>query len=156
MIIDSLPNWRQYRLTPAWDTIFNFLTSLTPSAEEKEYPLQDRDIYAKIMSYTTRLPEQSKLEAHRQYVDIQMPLLGADGIECHPLDGLKIDKPYDEKSDAILFIRPGAPFVAINLIPRQFAILFPQDVHAPGLALHSAPSKVKKAVVKVRTNLLIN
>ena len=59
MIIDKLENWEHYHFGPGWKRAFEFLTTLTPDAEEKKYELQGEEIFAQVMSYETKKPEAS-------------------------------------------------------------------------------------------------
>jgi biofilm protein TabA len=154
MIIDQLKNWRQYHHGDAWECTFEFLLSLTPDTEEKKYMLRDDRIFARVMSYETKQPEDAVLEAHRKYVDIQAVLVGAEGFECFPADSLGIDKAYDDSKDVEFYKHTEPGPVRIDLSPGTFLTLFPQDAHMPGLILNDSPEVVKKVVVKIDIALL--
>ncbi len=138
----------------SWECAFEFLLSLTPDAEEKEYKLNGDRIFARVMSYETKLPEDAVLEAHRRYVDIQMVLSGSEGFECFPIDSLEIDKLYDELKDVEFYRRTAPGPVRIDMYPGMFLTLFPQDAHMPSLMINDTPDVVKKVVVKLDIKLL--
>ncbi|MGC9329842.1 MAG: YhcH/YjgK/YiaL family protein, partial [Candidatus Hinthialibacter sp.] len=77
MIFDEMGYWENYPLGPAWETAFTFLKTLAPDAEEKKYPIEGDDIFARVMSYETKPREEAVLEAHMKYVDIQTVLYGS-------------------------------------------------------------------------------
>lgn len=154
MIFDQISNWELYPYGTAWEKSFEFLSRLTPDAEEKEYPIEGKDIYARVMSYDTRPPEKATLEAHMQYVDIQATLVGSEAMEIFPTQQPDIQSPYNETKDVILFKRtPDAP-VKIVVNSGFFAVFFPDDAHMPQLMAGDRPETIKKVVVKVRRELL--
>lgn len=154
MIIDELQHWRSYPLGPAWDKAFDFLISLSPDVQDGEYPLQGKEIFARIMSYDTRGPESAVLEAHREYVDIQTVLLGRERIEWFPVHGLEVHTPYDESKDAEFFSRPHPGPARVDLCHGMFAAFFPQDAHMPCLTVGDRPEQVRKVVVKIKAEIL--
>ena len=89
MIVDRLHNYTCYPFGKAWQLAFDFLLSLNHDAEEKKYPLHGDDLFAIVMSYETRTPETSELEAHRKYLDIQAVLTGEEGIGWCQADELR-------------------------------------------------------------------
>ncbi|TLD40592.1 MAG: putative beta-D-galactosidase [Candidatus Jettenia ecosi] len=154
MIIDRLGNWETYFSGAAWKCVFDFLTSLKPDVEEKEYTLQGTDILARIMSYETRLPNIAMLEAHQKYIDIQTVLIGAEGIEWFPIDALQIKIPYNMEKDVEFYHRPRMCPARVDACPGTFVVLFPKDAHIPQLVVGDSTKLVKKAVVKVNGALV--
>ena len=55
---------------------------------------------------------------------------------------------YDSDKDCTIFKGEGT---FINLEEKHFCILFPSDIHMPGIAIH-IPKPVRKVVVKVKTD----
>ena len=69
-------------------------------------------------------------------------------IQWAPLAGLtEVTQPYDDVKDAALFALT-ADVVPVPLHTGHFAILFPDDAHAPCCAWGD-PAEVLKVVVKV-------
>ena len=155
MITDRLENWRQYFSHPVWETAFTFLASLGPDSPENDFiSLQERDIYARIMSYETKSLEVSDIEAHNDYIDIQMSLAGGEGIGWYARAPLTPKTTYDAERDFVLLEVPAAPGATVRNTPGQFTVLFQDDAHMPGLNLDASPQIVKKVVVKIRAGLL--
>jgi YhcH/YjgK/YiaL family protein len=154
MIVDRLEHYRCYPFGKAWQLAFDFLRSLSADAEEKKYHLQGDDLFAIVMSYETRSPETSELEAHRKYLDIQAVLTGEEVIGWHQADALQIDKPYDAGKDVELYKHPAQGMLRVDLFPGNFMALFPHDAHMPSLMIQQAPVFTKKVVVKVGMHLL--
>lgn len=154
MIFDQISNWEQYPYGAAWEKAFEFLNTVALGAEEKEYPLQGKDIFARVMSYNTMPPEEAQLEAHVQYVDIQTTFAGSEAMEIVPTHQPEILSPYNEEKDVIFFERDQNAPAKIIVSPGVFAVFFPDDAHMPQLMVGDQREKVVKVVVKVRRDLL--
>ena len=95
----------------------------------------------------TPLADDSMVEAHREYVDIQMPLSGPETIGVLTMNADQLSRPFDTVKDAVLFKAKTAPR---TLHPGEFAVFMPPyGAHAPG---HSADGDrtIRKVVIKVR------
>lgn len=155
MIVDRLEHWAAYPLGAAWECAVDFLTSISANAEEQRYPLQGDDVYALVMSYETRCPDSALFEAHRGYVDVQAVLSGSEALEWASIEELQVESPFDSDKDVELYRRCEKGATRVSLFPGTFVLLLPHDAHMPGLVLGDAPERVKKAVVKVRVELLL-
>ncbi len=154
MIVDRLEHYRCYPFGNAWQMAFDFLLSLPHDAEEKKYPLLGDDLFAIVMRYETRSPENSELEAHRKYLDIQAVITGEEGIGWSQIDALEIDTPYDGGKDVELYKHPKQGLLRVDLLPGNFMALFPHDAHMPSLMTQQTPVCIKKVVVKLGVHLL--
>ncbi|MBA3025819.1 MAG: DUF386 domain-containing protein [Sulfurimonas sp.] len=154
MIIDSLENSQFYHFGSEWKKAFDFLNSLTAESEDKKYIIQGDDIFALVMSYTTASQEESMLESHQNYVDIQTTLRGAEAFECFYTDKLKIKTPYDASKDAAFYTYTPYYRTRVNVTPETFVMLYPHDAHMAGLMIDGKPEFIKKVVVKIKKELL--
>ncbi len=154
MILDRLENYTRYFASKEARLAFDYLLALCPDTPDGDYPIRGEDIYARVMSYETRSVEAAKLEAHRRYIDIQTALVGAEGIEWVPLHGLEPRAPYDEIKDVQHFVRPGKDLCRINVFPGTFALFLPEDAHMPQLIVGPKAAQIKKAVIKIKVELL--
>lgn len=155
MIHDRLENWKLYFNTQLWQSAFDKLTRLTPESEECDrIPIQGTDIYASIMSYQTCTPDETKLETHDVYIDIQVSLLNSEAIDWFPRGILEVKTPYDPDHDRTFYHRPVISPVRINNYPGFFTVLFPDDAHMPKLITGDKSEKVKKVVIKMRKTLI--
>lgn len=88
--------------------------------------------------------ERKKLETHRSYIDIQLPIEGSFPLEWHDIDSCKnVFQEYSADKDVMLYSDP--PLFTVHLVPDMFAVLFPEDAHAPQPPM----TRTKKAIVKV-------
>ncbi len=75
---------------------------------------------------------QQMLEAHRRYIDIHVPQSGEETIGWAPTPNLKnCITPYNDEKDIEFY--GDAPQCLFSVHPGQFAILFPEDAHAPNI-----------------------
>ena len=85
------------------------------------------------------------LEAHRQYADIHVLLDGCEQIGWRPLgDVADVRQPYDAATDCALY--GDRPTSWATLRPGHFAIVFPEDPHAPLVGR----GHIRKAIGKVK------
>lgn len=78
--------------------------------------------------------EKARLEAHRKYIDIHVPLKGTEIIGWAPAAQLKYEQePYVEDRDIAFY--GDAAHSLLHVKKGQMAILFPDDAHAPNIGL---------------------
>ncbi|HRZ86418.1 MAG TPA: YhcH/YjgK/YiaL family protein [bacterium] len=155
MIVDRIERFETYfGKSASIEKIANFLKTLSPAAEEKEYEIDGRDIFARVMSYETVARREGKVEAHDEYADIQASIAGSEEIEWLPRKGLAEAAAYDRKKDVLFFAKPARPLCAIRNVPGSFSLFFPEDAHMPKLMDGGLPGRVKKVVVKIRVSIL--
>ena len=156
MVHDALENWPLYFNSAPWRCAFEFLASLLATSEDSgRISLQGDDLYAMIMSYQTCSPDESVLETHDEYIDIQMSLVNSEAIDWFPRHILEVKVPYDHSLDRTFYHRPDIAPVRINNFPGYFTVLHPDDAHMPKLMTVGKAELVKKVVVKMRRTLLL-
>jgi biofilm protein TabA len=148
MITDCLANAHNYPLGPAWEKAFDFLKTVNDSTPDGKYPIQGEDMFAMVMSYQTKKPDEAKFEAHKKYADIQSTLIGAEGIAVVDTAKMKVTVPYLAEKDVEFYETPETIPMLVDVYPGYFAFLLPQDCHMPQLAVGN-PQYIKKVVVKI-------
>lgn len=89
--------------------------------------------------------EKARLESHRRYIDIHVPLSGVETIGWAPVSSLvNVTEPYDESRD-IAFYGDSAQSM-LHLRPGQIAVFYPEDAHAPNIGIGAH----RKLCVKIR------
>jgi YhcH/YjgK/YiaL family protein len=117
------------------------------------YDLQGRDIYVQVNHLTTKPLAETRPEIHRAYIDVQFLASGRERI------GVADDTGHNEVAEDalaerdVLFYRAAEGETMLEMVPGNFAILFPADVHRPGCQA-DGPLAIRKAIVKVRVSLL--
>jgi YhcH/YjgK/YiaL family protein len=114
--------------------------------EPGRHDVQGDEAFALVSDYQTRTPAGAFWEAHRRHVDVQFVHRGVERIAYGDL-ALFQSAPYDAERDLIVATGKSDRFVEVG--PGGFAILFPHDVHMPGLT-GVRQEAVRKVVVKVR------
>ena len=146
MILDSLKNLGSYEaLSPNFAKAIEFILKSDLSA----LPLGRNEIcgdlvYANVMEAKPKSKEEARLEIHRKYIDIQIPISGNELMGYTPLAELPAPD-YVESDDAALYPAGIVARDYFNVKNDQFVIFFPQDGHAPAIT----PVALKKVVVKV-------
>ncbi|MDQ8192938.1 YhcH/YjgK/YiaL family protein [Coraliomargarita sp. SDUM461004] len=148
MIVDKSNNASQYTMCSAWKKAFDFIHEVTPETPDGRYEIDGARIYALVMSYMTKQPSEGKLEAHKQYADIQVILSGEERIAVTSTDFLKSSEAYNPKQDLVFYECPDSFSAQINLRTGDFAFFLPQDAHMPMICIDQ-PKSVKKLVVKI-------
>ncbi len=149
MIYDKIDNLKTYTcLSDDIRVALEYLRQVTPEVEKGVHEINPR-VKAIVSEYTTKLVNENGYEAHRQYIDIQYLVRGAEKMCCLPLEYLEETTPYNGEGDAALYKEKTVCPQNLLLGNGYFAILFPQDGHMPGLCV-DAPLPVKKIVIKVR------
>ena len=138
MILDSLSNTASIeQLHPLFKKAFDFLKSTDFSTKEAGK--------ISIAEPVGKSKDAAKMETHNKYIDIQMPLTTTETMGWKATKELKkITQPYNEEKDITFFA--DTPTTYIQVQPGEFAIFFPEDGHAPGIA----EGNFKKVIVKVR------
>ncbi len=151
MIVDHIDNWNKYSLGEAWEKAFAFLENLSADAEEKEYPIDGDEIFARVMSYATKedADPNAVLEAHRKYADVQMALVESERIAVYPTHLLSTKGGFLVERDVEFFEYQEPARLQLSMYPGTFALLLPQDAHMPGLFTETKGAEVKKVVVKI-------
>ncbi|MBO7381938.1 MAG: YhcH/YjgK/YiaL family protein [Muribaculaceae bacterium] len=89
-------------------------------------------VFAKYEAAAMGPAEKARLEAHRRFIDIHVPLTSEETIGWRPVCDLRnCVAPYDEEADIIFY--GDAAQALIPVLPGQFAICFPEDAHAPNI-----------------------
>ncbi len=147
MILDSLHNASRYTdLHPHFRQAFDYLQQTDFSKlDDGTIELHGREIYVTIATNVGK--NTAPLEAHRNYIDIQMPLSGEEQIGWKPtIDCKTISETYDAQRDIEFFADEFDN--KITLKPGQFVIFFPEDAHAPAMA----NNVLRKLVLKIKIN----
>ncbi|MBK5271988.1 MAG: YhcH/YjgK/YiaL family protein, partial [Bacteroidia bacterium] len=87
----------------------------------------------------------AKFECHNKNIDIQLCISGNEHIGWKPREKCVIEYGgYNEEKDVQFY--SDTPDMYFQLTDGQFAIFFPEDVHAPMIG----ESEIKKLVIKVK------
>lgn len=149
MIQDTLDNSTRYEaLSPRFAKAFSFLRSVDGTQALGRHDIDGDDVFALVQTYATKPIESALFEAHRKYIDIQFVHSGRETILWAPLAAMKEQTmAHDEAKDAALW-KLVPDVTPLHMSAGHFAILFPQDAHAPCVEWETS-AQVFKVVVKV-------
>ncbi len=145
MILDHLSRAEKYfNVHSGFKHAFAYLNSADlRSLSEGRHDIEGDDLYI-IIANDAAGNERRKLETHRRYIDIQLAIDGSFPLEWRDVDSCKhIAEEYDNEKDVKFFNDP--PLFTVQMISDMFAVVFPEDAHAPQPPMTS----VKKVIVKV-------
>lgn len=87
-------------------------------------------------------------ESHRNYIDIQVLVVGEELMEIADISILPVTTPYDADRDVIIYGDYRTTSI-LRLGVGYGAVFFPEDAHMPNLRVGADPVFVRKTVVKV-------
>lgn len=150
MIATNLDNIEhQVPMTPLMKKALDFLRCSNISRlPEGRVDIDEERVFAIVQRYETMPIEAPKFEAHRKYIDIQYIVSGEEIIGWAPIERMKITDAYDADKDVCLGTAAEGQWTPFSLKEGQLAVFWPEDGHAPKLAVN-APLRVMKIVVKV-------
>jgi biofilm protein TabA len=148
MIIDSLENAGRYTsIHPLFAEAFEYIKTLDlKNAEIGKTDLSD-GLKIIVAEKVGMKQEESvaKFECHNQNIDIQLCISGKEQMGWKPRQSCSSAKgEYNAEKDVLFY--NDAPDMFFELTDNQFAIFFPEDVHAPMIG----DEVIKKLIVKVK------
>ena len=132
MIKDHINNAHQYDdLHPNFRSVLEILQSLNLDALQPGHiELDGNYIYININETKSKNKEEAKLESHRRYIDIQMPLSDKEtfGVKSTTNCTNPIGE-FDTERDILFYEDTPTEYITLN--KGEFIIFFPDDAHAP-------------------------
>ena len=147
MIYDKLVNMGLYKgMNKNLDTAIDFILSHDLNELPLGKTVVDGDnVYINVMDAKASPVEERAYEIHKNYMDIQMDLVGVERIDTGDFTKMEIDE-YNEEKDVA---KATADDLAGCLIgPGNFIICMAGEPHKPNIAV-SEDTVLKKAVCKV-------
>ena len=148
MITDKLKNIGIYKgLNSNLDLAIEYIliNDISAFAAGRHTIVEDK-LYLNVDEYTTKSLTEGKLEKHNNFLDIQIVLKGNELIGYTALDNQEVITEYSAENDVAFYKGTN------TLMPLQkgyFMILFPDDLHMPGIT-DNKPCEIKKLVFKVK------
>jgi len=146
MILDSLENVHRYTaLYKGFPKAIDFLlrSDLNELPVEK-YEIDKDRVYAMVAKDSGCKKEDSLLEIHEKYIDIQLVLAGTDEMGWKSITSCNHPAgEYDKDADIQFFT--DDPDIWLPVEPGFFVIFFPEDAHMPMISA----GQLHKVVVKV-------
>ena len=96
----------------------------------------------------TQPREDGQIEAHRNYIDVQIMLDGGETVYYADIEDLRETVPYSEEKDAAFYKAGGQP---ARIEKGMFYVVLPHDGHMPCREL-DGPGTYRKIVLKIKWN----
>lgn len=151
MILDSIRCLNRYNsINPLFSEVTKFLSR--PDIAELpngRHEIDGDHVYAIVMRADGRSKEESQLEIHNKYIDVQVVLDGVEtmGWKARANCSAPVDN-YDADKDFQFYTDSAETWVDVHA--GQLAIFFPEDAHAPLVST----GFIHKVVVKVADQAL--
>lgn len=147
MIFDTLENIKNYEGLGRVYTALQFLAKNDfKSMDLGRYELDGDNIFYMVQSYETD-PEKTISEAHKKYIDIQFMVEGEEIIGVAPMNCKKTETQAIPENDVWSYECKTEP---LTLFSGSFMVLYPNDLHCPGVATNNKAGQCRKVVVKVK------
>lgn len=147
MIYDKLENLETY--TPVSERLAQGLRLLKTIdfsvMSDGKYEVDGENLFYMLQSYESKEKNDCP-ESHKKYIDIQYLLSGEELIGVGALSDMTEEVSANPEGD--IWFHHG-PLSNVRIGNGYFAVLFPQDAHAPCIAVDK-PVPIRKVVVKVR------
>jgi len=135
------------------EIILTVKQQLESGIENGKYPIEGDEAFFFVVDDHTQPLRERRAEIHDQYLDVQILLEGEEmfGYSLHPFTSIQDDQLADKD---VAFSRAVVEEKHVTLGPGDFVIFYPGQPHRPLIAV-TRPMPVRKAVIKVHKNLLV-
>jgi len=137
LYFDSVPRFREFM--QFFDA--NDLEEL-PACRLK---LMGDDLFVNINDFQGKAEQDCRLEAHRDYIDIQIPMASEKMGWKAQEDCQQVLSDYNEDKDIEFY--KDAPTAQFIVPAGHFVVFFPSDAHQPGIA---PGQNYRKIIVKTK------
>ncbi len=151
MISDVLNNFSRYPTVPGYPEIMSFLASHDVfSLPDGDYPVAEGLVTSRVFSYQTRPPLELDFEIHREHLDVQVILAGAECMMmANPEQLIETKTPFIPMSGDWHFFTAKGFLTRLAITRGSFAVFYPYEPHKPNCMVE-APAEVRKIVFKVK------
>ncbi len=155
MILGNIHHLDEKAIYPkAIQTALDYLSSQDfNTIEVGKYAIEGEDIFALVQELETDFVENRRPEAHEQFVDIQYLVNGFEQMGHAVLNEQSIVKEDMRPEKDVIFYENPPGERLLTMLPGDFAIFFPTDIHRPGCEYKELMT-IKKVVVKIRYTIL--
>lgn len=137
---------RYYSLHPLFKQLFDYVKTHDLSQVPAErITLDGERLFINVADASLKSPEEQVLEVHRRYIDVHFPLSNNEVMGWSPLQGLQTESvnPFNDEDDYAVYAEAAQTYLTIR--PGEFAIVWPEDAHAPIIG----EGKLRKLIAKV-------
>lgn len=148
MILETLNNTALIEaLHPRFGQLFAYLrTHDLSSVPAGRVELDGENLFINVADATLLPREEQKLEVHRAYIDVHIPLSGPEVIGWRSLSDIDVapEAPFDTAGDFALYAASASTYLTVR--PGECCVVYPADAHAPIIG----QGRLRKLIAKVR------
>lgn len=147
MIIGKIEDCKRYfSVHPLMQAFFDYVqTHELDKLPTGKIELIRGQFYINVDEVQLKRKKNQRIEAHRKFIDIQMPLGMVETMGWRPLASLaEPDAPFDIDRDVVLYSQPAESYFDVH--PGEFVVFFPEDGHAPMIG----EGKQRKIIAKLK------
>ena len=151
MIIANLQNSDRYLgIHPMFKKLFVYFKQTDwKTAPLGKIILEEDNLYINHVEIPGAQKDLQPLEFHNRYIDVHIPLSARETIGWADRSNLhEIKSPYQWDSDCGFYAEHPEQYFHVS--PGMFAVVFPEDVHAPTIA----SGCLKKLIAKIKIDIL--
>lgn len=149
MVIAHLNDSERYAsLHPLFKQLFDYVKSHDLSQVPAErITLDGERLFINVADPTLKDPENQVLEVHRRYIDVHFPLTGEEIMGWSPMSVLTTESvnPFNEEDDYEIYAEQAQSYHTIH--PGEFAIVWPEDAHAPIIGKGTLRKLIAKVLI---------
>jgi YhcH/YjgK/YiaL family protein len=150
MIFDTVSNLGRYAGIRGIPEIITFISTHTlADLPEGVTEIQNKDLFARTVTYELKGTDDGHFEAHRWYADLQVIVKGKERIRTARRHDATLVHEYDAEGDYELFSSSNTGNDAI-LRQDEFALFFPGELHKPACPVDGVDTMITKVIFKIR------
>ena len=152
MIVAKLKDAADYRgIHPMLDKALDYLTEeFLETVGTETTHMDGQNLYATLNLFETLPDDQLFFEAHRDYLDIHVPLSGEERMDIADTASLVFNEAVSKpENDFYAYSDQDPAHQSIIMKRGDFLVAFPADAHRVKGQV-SGPSEVRKVVFKIR------
>ena len=117
--------------------------------ETGRHDIDGDNLYVNVCESQLKTVAQARFEAHREYIDLQLPLSGPESYGIMPVgDCVDQDGEFDTGKDIVFYNDPIAEGTVFTAQPGQVVLFTPGDAHAPLIG----NGTIRKAIFKIKVS----
>ncbi|MBE5747505.1 MAG: DUF386 domain-containing protein [Clostridiales bacterium] len=151
MIIDKIENCAlYYGAHKNFERAFAFIKkAIEENLPVGKYELDGKNLFASVQEYNTKEEQAARFEGHRNYIDIQYIVSGAEKVEVTDISKTYSVTEYNEEKDVQFFQTDEQVWKGV-WTANEYGIFFPYDIHRPAMRVNGVSAPVKKILVKIK------
>lgn len=149
-VIAKIAESEKYRsMHPRFKKAFEFMQRVDLGALPiGRYEIDGSNCWAMVQNVDLVPLSERKLELHRDFIDIQVPITGAEVVGLCEMNVARMAHVPDFKDDYYMFEGESS---SITLHQGEFGIFYPpRCAHAPGCRVDGGQQRIRKLIIKVR------